>query len=112
MANANVRYLGPMTLVAILTVRRDAIEKFRAFEAHAAEVMKMHGGQLERTVVVAPDGSPELIREIHVVTFPNEEAFARYRKDERLVKFAHLRDQSVVHTELFVGEDGPVAAKR
>ena len=96
-----------MTLVAILTVRRDAIEKFRAFEAHAAEVMKMHGGHLERTVVVAPDGSPELIREIHVVTFPNEEAFARYRKDERLAKFVHLRDESVVDTELFVGEDGP-----
>ena len=100
-----------MTLVAILTVRQDAIEKFRAFEAHAAEVMKMHGGQLERTVVVAPDGSPELIKEIHVVTFPNEEAFAAYRKDERLAKFAHLREQSVVHTELYVGEDAPVPEK-
>ena len=113
MANANVRSyaLGPVTLVAILTVRRDAIEKFRAFEAHAAEVMKMHGGQLERTVVVAPDGSPELIKEIHVVTFPNEEAFAAYRKDERLAKFAHLREQSVVHTELHVGEEAPVPGK-
>ena len=96
-----------MTLVAILTVRREAIEKFRAFETHAAEVMKKHGGQIERTVVVVPDGSPELIKEIHVVTFPNEEAFAAYRKDERLAKFAHLRDQSVVHTELFLREDGP-----
>ena len=104
--------LGSMTLVAILTVRRDAIDKFRTFEAHAAEVMKMHGGQLERTVVVVPDGSPELIKEIHLLTFPNEKAFAAYRKDERLAKFVHLRDQSVVHTELFVGEDGPVAAKR
>src|SRR5688500_11035668 len=100
-----------MTLVAILTVRRDAIDKFRAFEAHAAEVMKKHGGKLERTVVVFPDGSPELIREIHVVTFPSENAFAAYRKDERLAKFAHLREQSVVQTELFVGEDGPLAAK-
>ena len=71
-----------MTLVAILTVRRDAIDKFRAFEAHAAEVMKVHGGQLERTIVVIPDGSPELMREIHVLTFPNEKAFAAYRKVE------------------------------
>jgi hypothetical protein len=61
---------------------------------------------------VVPDGSPELIKEIHLLTLPKEKAFAAYRKDERLAKFVHLRDQSVVHTELFVGEDGPVAAKR
>jgi uncharacterized protein (DUF1330 family) len=96
-----------MTLVAILTVRREAIDKFRAFETHAAEVMKKHGGQIERIVVVVPDGTPEVIREIHVVTFPSEAAFAAYRKDAHLAEFAHLRDQSVVHTELFVGEDGP-----
>ena len=96
-----------MTLVAILTVRREAIDKFRAYEAHAAQVMKKHGGRFERTVVVVPEGSPELMKEIHVVTFPNEQAFAAYRKDERLAKFAHLRDESVVDTELFVGEDGP-----
>lgn len=101
-----------MTLIAILTVRRDAIDKFRAFEAHAAEVMKKHGGRLERTVVVAADGSPELVKEIHLVTFPDENAFAAYRKDERLTKFAHLRDQSVVHAELYVGEDGPSYAAR
>ena len=96
-----------MTLVAILTVRREAIDKLRAYEAHAAQVMKKHGGRFERTVVVVPEGSPELMKEIHVVTFPNEQAFAAYRKDERLTKFAHLRDESVVDTELFVGEDGP-----
>ena len=79
-----------MTLVAILTVRREAIDKFRAYEAHAAQVMKKHGGRFERTVVVVPEGSPELMKEIHVVTFPNEQAFAAYRKDERLTKFAHL----------------------
>jgi uncharacterized protein (DUF1330 family) len=100
-----------MTLVAILTVRRDGIDKFRAFETHAAEVMKIHGGQLERMVAVLPDGSPELIKEIHVVTFPDEKAFAAYREDERLTKFAHLRDESVVHTELYVGEDAPVPGK-
>lgn len=96
-----------MTLVVILTVRRDAIEKFRTFERHAARVMETHGGRIERTVVVAPDGLPDVIKEIHVVTFPNERAFAAYRTDEQLARFAHLRDQSVVHTEFFAGEDGP-----
>jgi uncharacterized protein (DUF1330 family) len=101
-----------MTLVAILTVRKDAIEKFRLFERHAASLMEKHGGRIERTVVVAPDGLPELIKEIHVITFPSEGAFAAYRKDERLAEFAHLRDQSVVHTELLAGEDGPSYAAR
>jgi uncharacterized protein (DUF1330 family) len=96
-----------MTLVAIITVRKAAVDKFRAFESHAAKVMKKHGGRIERTVVVVADGSPELIREIHVVTFPSEAAFTAYRKDEQLAELAHLRDESVVHTELFVGEDGP-----
>ena len=96
-----------MTLVAILTVRKDAIEKFRAFEAHAAEVMKKHGGRIERTVVVLPQGSPGVLKEIHVITFLSEQAFAAYRNDELLSQFAGLRDRSIVHTELLVGEDGP-----
>ncbi|HET9489781.1 MAG TPA: hypothetical protein VFR64_08520 [Methylomirabilota bacterium] len=40
-----------MTLVVILTVRREALEQFRAFEAQAAAVMTTHGGRIERTVV-------------------------------------------------------------
>ena len=96
-----------MTLVAILTVRKDAIEKFRVFEKHAAGVMKEHGGRIERTIVVAPEGSPDVIKEIHVLTFPDAEAFAQYRNDERLAELAHLRDESVLHTELLAGEEGP-----
>jgi len=96
-----------MTLVVILTVRRDAIEKFRTFEKHAAGVMVTHGGRIERTVVVAPDGTPDVFKEIHVVTFPDEQAYTAYRADERLARFAHLRDESVVHTEVLAGEDGP-----
>jgi len=96
-----------MTLVAILTVRKNGLEKFRAFEKHAAAVMKEHGGRIERTIVIAPEGSPDVIKEIHVLTFPDAEAFAEYRNDKRLAELAHLRDESVVHTELLAGEDGP-----
>jgi uncharacterized protein (DUF1330 family) len=96
-----------MILVAILTVRKQAKEEFRAFETHAAAVMKTHGGRIERTVVVVPDGSPDVFKEIHVVTFPNAQAFAEYRLDQRLVEIAHLRENSVVNMEIFTGEDGP-----
>jgi antibiotic biosynthesis monooxygenase (ABM) superfamily enzyme len=96
-----------MTLVAILTVRTGAREKFRAFETHAAAVMTTHGGRIERTIVMAPDGSPDVFKEIHVVTFPNAQAFAAYRNDERLGQMAYLREESVVNMEIFIGEDGP-----
>jgi hypothetical protein len=93
--------------VAILSVRREALEMFRAFERHAAGVMARHGGRIERTVVVSPEDAPGLVKEIHVVTFPDEQAFLAYRGDPRLRELAHLRDASVVHTEVLVGEEGP-----
>ena len=99
--------MPPLTLVAILTVRKTFEEKFRAFERHAAAVMKAHGGQIERTIVVRPDGESDVFKEIHVVTFPDMRAFAAYRNDARLGEVAHLRAESVVNTEVLVGEDGP-----
>jgi GNAT superfamily N-acetyltransferase len=96
-----------MTLVVILTVRKDALEAFRAFERQAAAVMAAHGGRIERTVVVSPPDTPTLVKEIHVVTFPDEPAFLAYRGDPRLATLGHLRAASVVHTEILAGEDGP-----
>lgn len=94
-------------IVAILTVRKEALETFHAYERHAAAVMAAHGGRIERTVVVAPDASPEVIREIHLLAFPSAEAFAAYRRDPRLAEHAALREQSVLHTEVLVGVEGP-----
>jgi uncharacterized protein (DUF1330 family) len=93
-----------LIVVAILTVRKAAAEQFRAYEKHAAAVMAAHGGRIERTVVI--DGS-ELFKEVHVVTFPGAAAFAAYRSDPRLAQMAHLRDESVLDTEILIGEEGP-----
>jgi uncharacterized protein (DUF1330 family) len=96
-----------MTLVVILTVRRAELEAFRAFETQAARVMARHGGAIERTVVVTPPEGAEQLREVHIVTFPSAEAFARYREDPALVPLAPLRAASVLGTEVWVGEEGP-----
>jgi uncharacterized protein (DUF1330 family) len=96
-----------ITVVAILTVRKEAIEQFRAFESHAARVMNKYGGSLQMTILASPDGSSEVIKEVHVMTFPTEEAFAAYRRDKELEHAADLRNQSVVHTEIVVEVDGP-----
>jgi len=41
------------------------------------------------------------------VTFPDEQALSAYRNDEDLKEVVHLREESVVKTEILVGEDGP-----
>ena len=97
-----------MVLVAILTVRKQALEQFRAYETQAARIMRDHGGRIERTVVVA-DGA-DTIKEVHLVTFRDEAAFTAYKADRRLAAVAHLREASVVRTEVLAGEDGPTYA--
>jgi uncharacterized protein (DUF1330 family) len=96
-----------MTPVAIVTVRREALARFRDFERHAAAVMAGHGGRIERTVVVPVEDSPALLTEVHVVTFPDARAYAAYRDDPRLGERAALREAAVVRTDVLVGEDGP-----
>jgi uncharacterized protein (DUF1330 family) len=96
-----------VTLVVTLTVRRDRLDQFRAFERRAAAVMVSHGGRIERTVVGPVEGRADLLTEVHVVTFPDEASFATYRADPRLRELAHLREASVVATAILVGEDGP-----
>ena len=99
--------LTPLLLVVTLTVRRERLGEFRAFERRAAAVMADHGGRIERAVVAAADGHPELLTEVHVVRFPGPAAFAAYRADPRLREVAHLRDAAVVGTAILAGEAGP-----
>jgi uncharacterized protein (DUF1330 family) len=96
-----------MTLVVTLTVRREAIEAFRRFERAAARIMAQHGGAIERAVVLRADANATLLREIHIVTFPDDEAFEAYRSDPQLRDLVALRDACVVATEILVGEEGP-----
>jgi len=95
-----------MTLVAILTVRAAKLEDFRTYEYGAAKIMADYGGVIQRTVITPVDEDGNL-KEIHIVTFPNAEAFHAYRGDNRLARIAFLCRNSVITTEILIGEDGP-----
>src|SRR5258706_11130652 len=88
-----------MTLVVTLTVRRKAAEDFRRYEGEAARVMARHGGAIERVVAIRCEEA-ELFREVHIVTFPSQEAFDSYRADPELPRLAPLRAAAVVATEI------------
>jgi uncharacterized protein (DUF1330 family) len=98
-----------MTIVAILTVRRDHLGEFHRFERAAAAAMVRHGGAIERTVAVE-DPAAEHYREVHLITFPDAAAFAAYRADPELAALAQLREEAIVAAEVLVGEDGPTYA--
>ncbi|HZH04250.1 MAG TPA: hypothetical protein VEY30_10720 [Myxococcaceae bacterium] len=96
-----------MVVVALITVRASALSAFRAFEAQAAQIMARHGGAIERTLVLNPGPEDGLIKEMHWVSFPDSAAFEAYRQDRDLARFLHLRDGSVLETQLWTGEPGP-----
>lgn len=95
------------TLVVILTVRRSALPAFRKYEHLAARIMKVHGGRIERALVIDPDPHLATLRELHLVSFPDSAAFEAYRADLRLRDLASLRDRAVAATDVLVAEEGP-----
>jgi uncharacterized protein (DUF1330 family) len=96
-----------MLAVVILTVRRDEREAFERFERAAAAIMARHGGAIERTVAAIAAADPAHEREIHLVRFPDEAAFAAYRADPALRALAPLRERAIIATEILAGRDGP-----
>ena len=96
--------MSDLVLVVTLDVKPEARDDFRTYETLAARTMVRHGGRIER-VVVAREAAPH--REVHLVRFPSEAAFAAYRADPALAAAAHLRERSVVATTIVAGEDGP-----
>ena len=96
-----------LILVVTLTIRKEALARFREFEHSAARAMARYGGAIERAVVIPAGEAEDVFKEVHIVSFPDEKAFLEYQKDEELCKAAGLRGQSVVKTEIWKGEEGP-----
>ena len=98
-----------MLIVAVLTVRRARADEFRRFEDAAARIMARHGGAIERAIVLDPrtGDDPDAFRELHIVRFPDEAAFAAYRREPDLAALQPLRAAAVISTELWTGSDGP-----
>lgn len=74
-------------------------ELFEAFEKQAAVIMDKYDGHILSAfeTVREPDGSGE---EVHILEFPNHEAFNQYRSDTDLAELASLREQAIANTEV------------
>jgi len=74
-------------------------ELFETFEKQAALIMSKYDGRIISAFEIArnPDGSGE---EIHILEFPNEDTFNRYRADADLAKLSELRQRAIADTEV------------
>ncbi len=50
---------------------------------------------------------PDQPHEVHLVTFPDQESFERYRADADLLAMADLRARAIRQTLAWVGNDFP-----
>lgn len=96
-----------MLVVALLTVDRAELARFRRYETAAAAIMRRHGGAIERALVLDPDPALPTLRELHIVRFADAAGFAAYRADPALAALAGDRARCVTATELWPAADGP-----
>ena len=91
-----------ITIVALLTIR-DA-DAFDQFESKAAAIMRTHGGHIDSAFrpAAADSADPRPVEEIHVLKFPDIDAFDRYRSDADLQKLSPLRELAISHTSVYV----------
>jgi uncharacterized protein (DUF1330 family) len=94
-----------LTLVVLLFVDPAGRDDFERFESAAARSMGRYGGRIERRISFpASDGASEP-HEMHVVTFPDRESFARYRDDPDLRALAAVRERAIRRTVVWEGVD-------
>jgi uncharacterized protein (DUF1330 family) len=90
-------------VVSTVTVRPDAYETFREFEKLAVGIMARYGGKVERVVVADRRAQGGKLKEVHLVSFPDEDRMFAYLSDEELASHIHMREASTLSTELIIG---------
>jgi uncharacterized protein (DUF1330 family) len=94
-----------LTLIVLLSVHPGHESEFEQFESAAAQIMRRYGGKLERRIGRTPQSDPAQPEEMHIVTFPDQDAFHRYRADSELASLAELRARAIRQTTIWYGAD-------
>jgi uncharacterized protein (DUF1330 family) len=93
-------------LIVRLWLRDEAnIGEFEKFERAAAGVMAQHGGSIERAFRRKETQESEEPFEVHLVKFPDAEAFAAYRDDDRTLALKEQRERLIARTEIWRGNE-------
>ena len=97
-----------MILVQLVYLRPGQQATFDAFEDTALARVVAHGGEILARLRAGPvaliAGSLEPPDEVHIISFPDRDAFARYAADPERQRVLHLKDAAVRTTWLIEGE--------
>src|ERR1700730_6125197 len=94
-----------LIIVASLFIHPGREASFKRFETAAESIMRRHGGCLERRIGFPASEDPNQPHEVHIVTFPDQQSFQRYRADTDLQALAELRTRAIRHTTIWIGSD-------
>ncbi len=96
-----------LTLVVSLFVDPGHETEFRTFEILAARVMQRYGGRIDHRIRIDHSVERNQPYEVHIVNFPDEESFQRYRDDPEMKARAELRARAIRETVLLFGTELP-----
>ncbi len=100
-----------LTLVVSLFIHPGREAEFEQFESAARAIMRRYGGRIERRIGCTPQAGRNQPHEVHIVTFPDEHSFDRYRSDADLNALADLRARAIRETMVWRGADLPTSAE-
>lgn len=72
---------------------------FEQFEKQAAIIMGKYHGEISYAYELEPDSKNNIV-EVHIVSFPDEIAFSKYKKDSELKALGSLREKAIVETKI------------
>lgn len=93
-----------LDIVAVLNIRDMAL--FNDFESKALALVKAHAGELVNAFETDPTEQDLQFgiagKEIHVLRFPDRQAYDRYRTDPALTALADLRAAAIHSTQVYI----------
>ena len=95
-------------LVVSLWLKSDDVAAFESFERAAAQVMAKHGGRIDQVIRRAGADAGDDPFEVHVVSFPDWNAFDAYRADPAFKALLAQRERVISRTEIWRGEERAV----
>jgi antibiotic biosynthesis monooxygenase (ABM) superfamily enzyme len=96
-----------ITLVVALFIHPDRRAEFESFETQAAEIMSGVGGRIERRIACSTKDDPSAPDEVHLVTFPDEDSYNRYRASPEIQALASVRAIAIRKTVVWRGTELP-----
>src|SRR5712692_8533717 len=96
-----------LTLVVSLFIHPGRKADFEEFERSASNIMSRYGGKIERRISLPSHDDPSQPDEVHLVSFPDQDSFDRYREDPEVQALDDLRARAIRQTIVWQGVDSP-----